>query len=69
MYEITSGFVKCDEDTMLTFPTPRRDALDTIIRGTDDKVVVFCHFKHSVKAAFSICMMYGPTVIMDGDSK
>lgn len=70
MYEITSGFVKrtSSDASPLTFPTARLDALESIIAGTDDKVVIFCHFTHSVDAAAELCRKYGETVTMDGRS-
>lgn len=70
MYEITSGFVKrtSQDDSPLTFHTPRIDALEDIISGTDDKVVVFCHFTYSVGLVAELCRKYGETVTMDGKS-
>lgn len=70
MYEITSGFVKrtSDDEDPAVFPTPRTDALETIIGGTDDKAVVFCHFIHSVEEAAEVCRAHGETVVMDGRS-
>lgn len=70
MYEITSGFVKrtSSDTSPLTFRTPRLDALESIITGTDDKVVIFCHFTHSVDVAAELCRKYGKTVTMDGRS-
>lgn len=70
MYEITSGFVKrtSDDPQPVTFNTPRTDALETIIGGTDDKVVIFCHFIHSVNEAAEVCRQHGETIVMDGRS-
>lgn len=69
MYEITSGFIKPSKDgEIVSFDTPRLPALRNIIEGTDDKVVVFCHFTHSVDECYRACSEYGKTVIMDGRS-
>ena len=52
--QICSGFYLDDNGTAHTVKCGKNDALATIIEGTDDKIVVFAHYRESIN---SICAM------------
>lgn len=68
LLELVSGFL-LDQDKKLTeYPTNKLDAVKEIITNTDDKVVIFCNYRHSIDKVAGICAKYGKTVIFDGRS-
>lgn len=69
LYELTSGFVVDSKKAIHTYKSARAEALADIVSGTDDKVVIFCNFTHSVDEAYKVCARFGKTVIYDGRSK
>lgn len=68
LLEIVSGFLVTLENEPREYPTQKEDALDNILSSTDDKVVVFCNFRHSIDQCEQICKKHGNTVVYDGRS-
>lgn len=53
---------------IMEIPYLKPRALDDILKGTDDKVVVFCNFRYSVDRAARVCRLNGSTAVYDGRS-
>ena len=68
LLEIVSGFLKTEDPEPMEIPVSKPDALDSILDSTDDKVVVFCNFRHSIDVCEEICEKHGKTVVYDGRS-
>lgn len=68
LLEIVSGFLKTEDPEPMEIPVSKPDALDSILDSTDDKVVVFCNFRHSIDVCEKICEKHGKTVVYDGRS-
>ena len=68
MMQICSGSMKRDHDTM-QLRCSKDDALQDILTGTDEPIVIFCNFRASVDRCASLCKAVGrrPTVF-DGRS-
>lgn len=69
LLELVSGFLLGDDGKCTEFETNKPDAVETIISGTNDKVVIFCNYSHSIDLVKSICAKHGKTVTFDGRSK
>ena len=69
LLELCSGFILDDNKNVTEYPTQKLDAVKQIIRGTEDKVVIFCNFRNSIDRVAKVCEAHGKTVIYDGRSK
>ena len=68
LLEVVSGFLVTTENEPREYTTDKEDALDNILSATDDKVVIFCNFRHSIDLCANICQKHGSTIIYDGRS-
>lgn len=68
LLEIVSGFLKTEDPEPIEIPVTKPEALESVLDSTDDKVVVFCNFRHSIDVCEQICKKYGSTVVYDGRS-
>lgn len=68
LLQLCSGHIK-NGDKPLSFITSKAQALEDILCGTDDKVVVFCQYTASVDLCAGICAKHGKTAVYDGRSK
>lgn len=73
LLELVSGFMKADsdgkEEIIKEFPCAKLSAVDEILSGTEDRVVIFCNYTHSIDAVKRICEKHGRTVVFDGRSR
>ncbi len=66
LLQICSGSLKTESETM-AFGTSKDDVLADILKGTDDKVVIFCNFRASVDRCADVVKKSGKSaVIYDG---
>lgn len=68
LLELVSGFILDDDKNPARYPTDKSSALEEIIEGTDDRVVVFCNYRESIEICREICEKHGTTVVFDGRS-
>lgn len=69
LMQICSGSLKTEEE-VLEVGTSKDKALETILEGTSDRVVIFCQFHASIERCDKICKKKGlKTVIIDGSSE
>lgn len=69
LLQICSGSLKNDQGVM-DLDTSKDHALETILDGTDDRVVIFCQFHASITRCEAICKKKKlKTVIIDGSSE
>ena len=69
LMQICSGSLKTEEE-VLEVGTSKDKALETILDGTSDRVVIFCQFHASIERCDRICKKKGlKTVIIDGSSE
>lgn len=70
MLQVCSGHLRDDDSKVLRLKTSKDDALEDLLNGTADKVVVFCNFSPSVDRCAEISRKTGrKTVVFDGRSK
>lgn len=70
LLQVCSGHLRDDDKNVLPLKTSKDEALEDILEGTDDKVVVFCNFTPSVDRCAEISRKVGRrTVVFDGRSK
>lgn len=69
LLEVVSGFLKTEEEEPREYITNKPEALGNVLDSTEDKVVVFCNFRHSIDVCEEVCRNYGKTVVYDGRSK
>lgn len=64
---ICSGYVDTDDGQRVEYSSGKRDALTTILNGTEEKVVVYCSFRHSIDEVCALLedMRLG-YVVLDG---
>lgn len=66
LLQICSGSLKTESETM-KFDTSKDDVLADILKGTNDKVVIFCNFRASIDRCAEIVKKSGKSsVIYDG---
>lgn len=64
---ICSGYVDTDDGERVEYSCGKPAALRTILDGTDEKVVVYCNFTHSIERVQALCEdMDLPYVTLDG---
>lgn len=68
LLELVSGFLIDKDNNVTDYDTGKYAAVEQIISDTDDKVVIFCTYRHSIDKVAQICMKHGKTVIFDGRS-
>ena len=69
LLQVVSGSLKDDDGVVTTFDTSKDDALQTVLDGTEDKVVVFCAYTASVMRCAEICRKVGrKTIVYNGDA-
>lgn len=68
LMQLVSGHMKTDDGEVRQYRTDKPSALETVLAGTDDKVVVFCNFRESIDMAAEICSRHGETEVFDGRS-
>lgn len=69
LMQLVSGHMKTDDGEVKGYRSDKTTALETILSGTDDKVVVFCNFRESIDQASKVCERFGETIVYDGRSK
>ena len=50
-----SGYIDTDDDKRVEYLNQKPKALETILEGTEDKVVVYCNFTHSIREVEALC--------------
>lgn len=67
LLQVCSGHLRDDDGRILQLKTSKDEALEDILLGTDDKVVIFCRYTPSVDRCAEIARKIGrKTVIFDG---
>lgn len=69
LMQICSGSLKTDSEVK-EVGTSKDKALETLVNGTSDQIVIFCQFHASIERCDKICRKNGlKTVIIDGSSE
>lgn len=67
--QITSGFVKTDDDKVLDLDTAKLDVLDDLLSDvipSSKKAVVFCHFTRDVERVAEVSGKHAPVWVLSG---
>lgn len=68
LLELTSGFLIDKDGKVTSYKSSKYEAVDEILSNTDDKVVIFANYRHSIEKLAGLCCKHGKTVVFDGRS-
>lgn len=69
MLQVCSGSMKRPDDTM-DLKTSKMDALQDILEGTDEQVVIFCNYRASIDKCTKLCeKLHKRVTVFDGRSE